>query len=115
MVKALLISVALLFTNAGFAAKKPKSKPTTIVFTNIEHDGKKVWIPRATEVVPGNFTFELVNTLAAPHGFEIKGLVKPVVVPAHGKKKVTVDLKKGDYQVSCHMHPAHVGAKISAK
>ena len=113
MFKAFVLLIGLALSGSSFAAKT--AKPTTLIFTNIMHDGKKVWIPRSTDVVPGKYTFELVNNLAAPHGFEIKGLVKPVVVPAHGKKQVTVDMKKGNYKISCHMHPAHVGAEIIVK
>ena len=93
-----------------------KVTPTTLTFTTVEIQGKKVWLPVSTQIVPGKYLLQLKNTLSAPHGFEIKGLTaKAIVVPANGSKSVEVDAKKGDYKITCHMHPAHVGATLVVK
>jgi len=128
MLRILFISAILCFSSLAMAEKKvpKKAKPAaaktvakavtpTLTFTNIQSKGKIVWLPVSTQVIPGKYSLVLKNTLAVPHGFEIKGLVKPTVVPANGTKTVIVDAKKGDYKVTCQLHPAHVGALLIVK
>ena len=81
---------------------------------NIMKGGKKTWLPAEIRAAKGEkVQLVLVNTLDAPHGFEIKGVVKAVVVPA--ASEVLVDFTAaaaGDYEFRCHMHPAHVGGRL---
>jgi hypothetical protein len=80
-------------------------------------DGKKHWLPADMTSTAGKHKLVLKNTLAEPHGFAIDGVLKEaIVVPAN--QSVTVDVefpKSGNYAVTCHMHPAHVGASIQVK
>lgn len=95
------------------AVKKASKDTVQVIFSNILEDGKKVWLPKSITLVPGEYEFVLRNHLSEPHGFEIKGMTKmPIVVPKNGTKLVRVNAKKGNYDIKCHMHPAHVGAKL---
>lgn len=113
---------AVLFATLGFAAEKkatsaPHSAPKAITFTNVVKDGKKMWTPALSEVPHGQeIEAVLVNTAAEPHGFEIPGVVDPMVVQPGKSEHVKFTLPKaGHYQVKCQLHPAHVGAEINAK
>ncbi len=118
-----LFLMGVVWVNAS-AAEKSLAKagavpaPTQeIEFKTILVDGKKTWVPPLTSVkhgVPVHAT--LINELAEPHGFEIPGVVAPMVVQPKTPTKVSFALKAtGDYEVKCHLHPAHVGAKLQAK
>lgn len=103
-----LVCTAML-SNQVFAAD--------LTFTNKEIDGKKVWKPEAATIKSNEkTTIKLVNTLDAVHGFEIPGLTEQVPVP--GNKTITIEVDKpkpGEYKFKCHMHPAHVGGKITVE
>ena len=93
---------------------KSASAMTVIPLTNMLVNGKKVWLPAEVKAPKGKVKFVLNNTLDAPHGFQIPGVMKAgVVVPAGKSMEVPVDLKSAKkYELKCHMHPAHVSAHI---
>lgn len=86
-------------------------------FTNKMVGETKTWLPKTLSVGTGE-TVEvtLVNTLDGPHGFQIEGLVKPVVVKAKSQKKVTFKAAEaGEHNIKCHMHPAHVAGTLEVR
>ena len=90
-------------------------KGTRVVrIPNILKDGKKTWLPVEIKANTGEMVqLVLVNTLDAPHGFEIPGFLKPQVVEANKTMKVKFKAAKaGTFDFKCHLHPAHVGGKI---
>ncbi len=80
-------------------------------------DGKKVWVATPTEIPLGsNVKIEIQNKLAEPHGFELVGYAKPLVVLTNTKASVSFKADKaGPVEFKCHMHPAHVGGKLQVK
>ena len=125
--KRILLAVATLSigaANLNAAEKKlpAKSEPAAVAGTNLEFraelvDGKKHWLPAEMTSAAGKHKLVLKNTLPEPHGFAIEGVLKEaVVVPANQSITVEVDFpKNGNYAVTCHLHPAHVGASIQVK
>jgi plastocyanin len=111
-----LLAVGFLWATSGQAAANA-AKPQDIEFRTVLVDGKKTWVPALTTLAAkGQVNATLINELAEPHGFEIPGVVKPVVVEPKKPTKVSFTLDAaGDYDVKCHLHPAHVGAKLSVK
>jgi hypothetical protein len=59
---------------------------------------------------------EVHNSLTAPHGFKIEGYVKDQTIGAGETKSFTFTPKEsGSLKVTCHLHPAHVGAEIKVQ
>lgn len=90
---------------------------TVIKFDAKEVKGAKVWLPaESTAKVGEPVTLEVHNSLEAPHGFKIEGYVPETAVGAGETKTFTFTPKeKGVLKVTCHLHPAHVGAEIKAQ
>lgn len=88
-----------------------------VTFENKLVNGKKTWLPNDVKVKEGTkLNLTINNTLDEPHGFEIPGIQPAIVINPHEVKKVTVTVsKKGQYDVRCQMHPAHVGAKLTVE
>ena len=116
-----IFTLAILFifsSSLAFADKHSKSVKTkttkTFTITNKLVNKAKVWIPEFKTIKAGEVVqFNLVNTLDAPHGFEIVGITKGVIVPP--KKSTTISLTTPKNEVlafKCHMHPAHIGGVI---
>lgn len=112
------------------AATKPatKASPTTqaapaikaatiIKFDAKELNGAKVWLPKdSTAKVGEPVTLEVHNSLEAPHGFKIEGYVPETAIGAGETKSFTFTPKQaGVLKVTCHLHPAHVGAEIKVQ
>lgn len=111
-------------------AAKPQTKPATstqttpqitaatvIKFDDKEVKGAKVWLPKESTAKVGEpVTLEVHNSLEAPHGFKIEGYVPETAVGAGETKTFTITPKeKGVLKVTCHLHPAHVGAEIKVQ
>jgi len=120
-----VFAMMLSFTpiSLGAGSKKPlhtKVKgDVDVAFITEMVGGKKTWV-----MVPSQATFKkgrlvkakVINLLDAPHGFEIPGIKKPMVVKAHSSLMVEYKAAKaGSYAVKCHLHPAHVATKFSVK
>lgn len=124
----------LLVTTSLFAETKPgkagtpkadKGKTTheaavasmDVTFENKMVNGKKTWLPNDVKVKEGmTLNLTINNTLDEPHGFEIPGIQPGIVINPHEVKKMTVTVsKKGQYDVRCQMHPAHVAAKLTVE
>jgi plastocyanin len=90
---------------------------TVIKFDAKEVKGAKVWLPaESTAKVGEPVTLEVHNSLEAPHGFKIEGYVPETAVGAGETKTFTFTPKeKGVLKVTCHLHPAHVGAEIKVQ
>lgn len=96
----------------------PAIKPLTIIkFDAKEVNGAKVWLPKDSTAKAGEpVTLEVHNSLTAPHGFKIDGYVPETTVGAGETKSFTFTPKsKGVLKVTCHLHPAHVGAEIKVQ
>ena len=110
---------------AAPAAKSAAAKPaaatlkqnTVIKFEAKEVNGAKVWLPKESTVKAGeSVTLEVHNSLTAPHGFKIDGYVPETDIGAGQTKIFTITPKaKGVLKVTCHLHPAHVGAEIKVQ
>lgn len=89
-------------------------KTAQVSFEAKLENGKKIWAPAETKVVAGQtLTIKVHNSLKEPHGFEIKGYLKPQTIGANETKTFTITPKEtGEMTVSCHLHPAHVPAKM---
>lgn len=120
-----LMKVGMLSAACGFASyavakevKKAETVAQAVVAESVVSleaklvDGKKTWIPTSVSAKPGKVTFKLHNSLSEPHGFVVQGVNKPIVIPAGQTVDESVDLKKGEYELKCHMHPAHVSSKL---
>ena len=114
---ALLVGFGL--SSAAFAVTTDQ-----IVFVNKLVGDKKTWVPEGAllEFKQGStVNVTLKNDLNDPHGFFIKGMTDPILVPgklAGGvapeiKFSMKVTDKPGRYDFMCHMHPAHVGGSFS--
>lgn len=122
-----IIVVSVFFSAMNASATDKKVKPAaadhqaasgqTLVFENKMVDGKKTWLPAISSVdIAEKVTIKLVNTLPEPHGFEIAGITRVEVKGNETKEVVLAGLKKGQtYDIKCHLHPAHVGAKLAVK
>lgn len=102
----------------GITKTSPAIKPVTIIkFDAKEVNGAKVWLPKDSTAKAGEpVTLEVHNSLTAPHGFKIDGYVPETTVGAGETKSFTFTPKsKGVLKVTCHLHPAHVGAEITVK
>jgi plastocyanin len=106
----------VLFALCLTGASKPKKevKIHEVTFDNQLIDGKKVWTPAEVRVKAGErLKVKIVNTLAEPHGFEIPGIQGAMIIGVNETKNIEFTAtQKGSYEVKCHMHPAHVGAKL---
>ena len=105
------------FVLAGSLATSALAATDKITFTNKIENGKKVWEPSTASVKAGDkVEITLINTLADPHGFEIKDLGQKVVVGPKETKTLTFDATKaGTFKFNCQLHPAHVGGEITVK
>lgn len=105
----------------AFAADvaKPSAPAATsgATFTNKLVDGKKTWLPLTVTLPSGkDSTLTLVNTLTEPHGFEVPGIISPVVVGSGETKTVVLKAPKaGHYKIKCQLHPAHVAGEITVQ
>jgi FtsP/CotA-like multicopper oxidase with cupredoxin domain len=100
---------------AAAAAQINAIKPTTVLkYDAKEVNGAKVWLPKQATANEGEtLTLEVHNSLDAPHGFKIDGYVPQTAIGAGETKTFTITPKqKGTLKVTCHLHPAHVGAEI---
>jgi len=96
------------------AATAATAKMEKLTFTNRMVNGKKVWLPAKVQVKPGKIQITLVNTLKDPHGFNVPGLMTPVVVAPNQTKIVTAQASKaGTYKFNCQLHPTHIGGEIT--
>ncbi len=96
----------------------PQIKAATVIkFDAKEVKGAKVWLPKdSTAKVGEPVTLEVHNSLEAPHGFKIEGYVPETAIGAGETKTFTFTPKeKGVLKVTCHLHPAHVGAEIKVQ
>jgi len=91
------------------------AKEFTLV--NIEFEGSKVWVPGPIVVKKGDTVkIKAINNVKsdpAEHGLAIEAFgVKKVV---NRGKAETVEFKAdkaGIFPITCHLHPAHVGAQL---
>ena len=88
-----------------------------ITLTNKLENGKKVWQPATATVKAGDkVEITLVNTLADPHGFEIKEFGQKVVLGPKETKTISFDAtKSGTFKFDCQLHPAHIGGELIVK
>lgn len=96
----------------------PAIKAVSVIkFDAKELNGAKVWLPKnSTAKVGEPVTLEVHNSLPAPHGFKIEGYVPETAIGAGETKSFTFTPKnKGVLKVTCHLHPAHVGAEINVQ
>ena len=99
-------------------AAKPQLKAAmAIKFDAKEVKGAKAWLPKESTAKVGEpVTLEVHNSLEAPHGFKIEGYVPETAIGASETKTFTFTPKeKGVLKVTCHLHPAHVGAEIKVQ
>jgi len=110
-----LASSSLFITIAS--ASIAEAATDIITFTNKLENGKKVWLPATATVKAGDkVEITLVNTLADPHGFEIKELSQKVVVGPKETKKISFEAtKSGTFKFDCQLHPAHIGGELIVK
>ncbi len=113
--KTLIISLLTLASTFSFSASRE-------IVIKTEKIGEAVhWMPAKIEVTPGE-TIKLVAKHDLEGGFDFHGLNIPVLkiqkkVDRH--KPLTMDvtipktLKPGDYEITCHFHPKHVGATLN--
>ena len=119
---AALITITSTTAFAGSHKMAPKMKggmgPQVAFITELV-DGKKTWVKVPSDVhfkAGSTVVAKVINLLEASHGFEIKGVVKPMVIAPRSSQIVKFKVKKaGDKKVSCHMHPAHVPTSFSVK
>jgi hypothetical protein len=105
-------------TPATATQAKPQLKAATAIkFDAKEVKGAKVWLPKESTAKLGEpVTLEVHNSLEAPHGFKIEGYVPETAIGAGETKTFTFTPKeKGVLKVTCHLHPAHVGAEIKVQ
>jgi plastocyanin len=97
--------------------KDGNKKAEVIKFEAKEVNGAKVWLPKEWTAKAGKpLTVEAHNSLTAPHGFKIEGYVQDQTIGAGETKSFTFTPKKsGTLKVTCHLHPAHVGAEIKVQ
>lgn len=115
MVKLLMVASMIGFGSLpSIAGTKSTPQTAEISFEAKMVAGKKIWSPAETKVTAGMpVTLKVHNTLPEPHGFEIKGYIKPQTIGANETKTFSITPKKsGELIVSCHLHPAHVPAKM---
>ena len=116
--KKIIILSFLLLTTQGFSAD--------IIFENKMVGDKKTWVPEKKDLVfkKGEvINVKLTNQLDQPHGFFIKGMTDPILVPGKIKggktPEISFSLKASDqpgtYEYKCHMHPAHVGGSFKVQ
>jgi len=107
------ISTHALAKQANKTVAAPKAV-ATIKFDAKEINGVKQWLPKESTAKAGEpVTIEVHNSLTAPHGFKIEGYVPELTIGAGETKSFTITPKeKGTLKVTCHLHPAHVGAEI---
>ena len=111
-----LAGIACLVALAGRA---PAAEPAAMTFTvvNIEYEGTKVWTPGTIVVKKGTkVTIKLINNVKSEpsqHGFAIAGYNIAKVVNRGEPESVefTAD-KPGNFPITCHLHPAHVGGEL---
>lgn len=81
------------------------------------------WEPEKIEVQPGE-KIHVVAKHDLKGGFDFHGLYIPVLKiqkqvnrgkPESFDVTIPKDLKPGEYDVKCHLHPTHVGAKLVVK
>ena len=111
------VVVSMLALGVQAEEKKVAAAPgaVKVELKNVLQDGKKTWLPGEMKVKQGQHVeVTLENTLGEEHGFQIPGLVDPVVVGPKSKKTVSFEAKgEGEHPYSCQMHPAHVGGKLT--
>jgi len=120
-----ILTMMLSFGQAGLGASGKKTPKTIskeridVAFITEMVDGKKTWVMMPSQSVfkKGQMVkAKVINLLDAPHGFEIPGIKKPMVVMAHSSQVIEYKAPKaGSYAVKCHMHPAHVATKFTVK
>lgn len=111
----LTVSFCLFAFNAFAADKKPAAQvaPTVVTFEAKMEGTNKTWLPMKTTVKADHpVVAKVVNTFLEPHGFEIPGIVKTEIMANETREIPLVGLKKGTYDIKCHLHPKHVGAKL---
>ena len=108
----LSLGCASFFASTVYASS---TRSVDVTFTNKLIDGKKTWVMASPKVKLTQGTLinaKLVNTLDGPHGFEVPGLLNPMVVKGKETKMVEFGVRKGKVQFKCHIHPAHVGGSF---
>jgi hypothetical protein len=73
--------------------------------------GNTTWVASRNDLPAGaTISATVTNTLSEAHGFQIAGLVSPVVVQPNETKSVTfvVPAQAGGLAVSCHLHGSFV-------
>ena len=124
--KRLLFGTLLIFCLSTFAANhSEKSKgdhsahaakagERNITIVNYEIKGVKQWNPGTIIVKQGEtVNLTLKNTAGAVHGFSISAYNIKENVKKDGTNKVSFKAsKKGLFDITCHLHPAHVGGQL---
>ena len=104
----------------------PALSRDVIVFENKMVGDKKTWIPQDKNLTFGRgeiVKISLKNQLDGAHGFFIKGMTDPILVPGKIAGGIVPQLDfavkvselPGTYEFKCHMHPAHVGGRFVVK
>ena len=114
---AVLMGFIIVTTDVGTALASEHKKSEVIKFEAKEVNGAKVWLPKESTAKAGQpLTVEVHNSLTAPHGFKIEGYVQDQTIGAGETKSFTFTPKvSGTLKVTCHLHPAHVGAEIKVQ
>ena len=102
----LTIATALSFQLIADKKAKTTKKKQVIAIVNKMVNQKKTWVSSHNTIAKNQPTeLVLVNTLDAPHGFEIKKVLKPIVLLPHETKKITLApmAKSQNLVISCHM------------
>ena len=109
---AVLMGFIIVTTDVGTALASEHKKSEVIKFEAKEVNGAKESTAKAGQPL----TVEVHNSLTAPHGFKIEGYVQDQTIGAGETKSFTFTPKvSGTLKVTCHLHPAHVGAEIKVQ
>ncbi len=115
LMKNLLLTILALSSTLVFSSSREIQLHTEKV-GDVMH-----WMPAKIEVTPGE-TVRIVAKHDLEGGFDFHGLNIPVLkvqakVDRHKPftQEVTIPktLKPGDYEITCHFHPAHAGAILN--
>jgi len=105
----LVLTVMVMAGGSSVAGPKAADK-LDVAFVAELVDGVKVWrtIPSVISFKKGTLVHaKIINLLPEAHGFEIKDLVKPLVVNPGAQDLMFRVSQAGAQTVSCHLHPAH--------
>jgi plastocyanin len=114
----LFFGMYLSTSSPALAAKKAAIKKFEI--KAILKDGTKYWIPGDIKVNKGDAVkIHLVNTIQGEnniHGFKIADYNVELLVNNDKPQDVEfVADRAGEFKIFCHLHPAHVGGKMTVQ